>query len=426
MFNKLFGPKAPKKGPLRTIIDDYIAGKIRFPELRSRIVRLGEPSLFLDELRDILQEVDRLRGQRPAFELAAMQVCSLACADVPNNRLCGEVAFLLARSHMGSKQWKESRDHLAEAERFFRASGEASNLNLVRATQASLALASDDLETAIKLYPAVIAEFEASNDELNAASALLGYGQALATRDQKAAARQAYQRALELFRGTGHSFDEFKSLVLLANSFDAPDEREQQADYLMQAAAAARVAEVDPDERIRVLARLAPSAARLGRLDPAIDACREGIDLAHARNNRMLEGFFEGNLGSVLSQKGERANALKHLERSLTIARAVGDTEGVRIATHNIAQAKRAPQDNKASAPQPAKPADQPRSSATEASRTVNELVGVARQWRRSDSRDKGALARISQPASPGDAEAIVHSMHPILSSPKTPDLRPF
>jgi tetratricopeptide (TPR) repeat protein len=197
-------------------------------------------------------------------------------------------------------------------------------------------------------------------------------------------------------------------LVLLANTFDAPDEKEQQADYLMQAAAAARHSAVNPDERVRVLARLVPSAARLGRLDAAIDACRDGIDLARARNDRMLEGFFEGNLGSVLSQKGERANALEHLERSLTIARAIGDTEGIQIATHNIEQAKRTAQDDQASVPQPAKASGQPPSSSNGASRTVNELVAVARQWRRTDSRDKGPLARIGQPANPADAEAVV------------------
>lgn len=390
------------------LISDYLAGKVGFPQLRARIVALGEPSTFSDELHDILQEVDGLRGQRPAFELAAMQVCWLACLNVPKNRLRGEVAFLLARSHMAEQQWTESRDRLEEAEQFFRTSGEASRLNLVRATQASLALASDDLDMAIKLYPIVIAEFEAAGDELNAASALLGYGQALATRDERAGARRAYQRAIELFRGGGHNFDEFKSLMLVANSFDAPEDREQQVDYLMQAAAVARHSAVNTNERIRVLARLVPSAARLGRLQPAIDACREGIDLARAASDRMLEGFFEGSLGSILSQRGEGANALKHLERSLTIAHAIDDTEGVRVATHNIAQAKRAPQHNKAPFPEPAKASNRQHSSANRASRTVDELVAVARQWRQTDSRDKGPLARIVQPTSPGDAEAIV------------------
>jgi tetratricopeptide (TPR) repeat protein len=384
---------------------------------------------LVEEARGLVREIDALRGARPAFELAVTQVCRLACLDAEDGLLKGQIWFLLARSLIAANEWTEAETRLSEAEQYFSSVGDAASHNLVNATRATLALATGNPALAVRLYPTVISEFSAREDDLNEASALLGYGQALFKTGDPAAARATYTRAIEIFRASGRRLDEYKCLVLLADTAGDPAEEPQLLEYLTRAAAVARTVDVDPDDRIRVLERLAAVAARAERFNDAEQVCKEGVDLARRLKNVFLEGFFEGNLGSVLSQTGDIGPPLAHLERSLTLARQASDSEGIRIAEHNIAEAKRQAKarsgpsaTTSADTGKPAAPAvgDRRRTAGSNSdtaassrvtAATVKQLASVARSWRSSDQRDRDRLAGIAQPANTQAADAVVEAV---------------
>lgn len=385
---------------VRKIIEEFLANMRDDEALPKALAKAAVHGTFLpndvlvQELKPLVEEIDRLKGSRPDFELAASLVCRQVAEGGPfvgpggltDQALKADITFLLGRSMLFAGHLDQADQCLQEAERVLQDLGHREKLPAVLATRGSLSLALGDGNGALSLFRKAENLFQELDDPLGEASAKYGIAQALSLQGETATARNYYLSALELNRSRGQTAEEFRCLVMLAQTFDDVRETEEKAKVLSEAVATASSASIDLSLRLQALAKLGTLHVRLEDKTKAVGILDEGLTLSLDAGDRYFESFFATNLGSVFAMLGRASDARRLFSQALSASKAIGDTEGVVIAERNLAllASKRTIIDSKVQIHRVGTEFDPMDKPEPDVQSTLDELIQEARRLRQS------------------------------------------
>jgi CHAT domain-containing protein len=304
--------------------------------LEEATARAPELNASEEELWQIVKSIDQRPGQQPEFELVASSICWAAGADSADVKLRMVLAHSLGRSLLQAGQLDEAEKMLGLVETQVRERGDREALAGLLGTQATLSLRRGQPDRALSHYKesfSLAEEFE--NRHGSAASA---YGIASILKDQGKAteALSWLRRSRAIYQSVGDRFWEFQCLRNINDLLKSEGGNKERIDSLVDAVSLGAAMQARASELLPLMASLAVQRINSGQYVDANDELQAGLKLARESGERLLEGFFIGNLGSVHAMTNRLPEARVCLESALEIAVEVGDREGAETAATNL------------------------------------------------------------------------------------------
>ena len=288
-----------------------------------------------EELWRIAKSIDERPGQQPEFELLASSIC-WAAADTADTKLRIILAHSLGRSLLQAGRLDESEKMLRLVERQARERGDRESLAAILGTQALLSLRRVQPDRALPLYEESFSLAEEFENRL--ASAASAFGIASIFEDQGNIPEALYwlRRSREIYQSLADRFWEFQCLRKIVDLSKREDESKERANSLVDAISLGASIQARASELLPLMASLASQRINSGQYDDAKDELQAGLNLARESGERLLEGLFICNLGSVNAMTNRLPEARACFESALEIAVEAGDREGAETAATNL------------------------------------------------------------------------------------------
>ena len=233
----------------------------------------------------------------------------------------GDIAFILGWSMLYYGYNEEAVVHLKEAEQLFRTVGHREKITAVLGMLGGLSLSERNPDEALLLYQEsekLSKEFE---DHLGEAASKFGIGFAFSMQGNNVMARKYFERASELYRMKGQKLDEFKSFVMLAQTFNDETETEKKIPILSEAVSMFSPAAMDAKEGLPVMSKLGTLYLRIGDKSKAEAVLDEGLRLALDKGELLFESVLANNLGGLVSAQGRTREAKRLFEQALSASK---------------------------------------------------------------------------------------------------------
>ena len=315
------------------LIDQCLAGSVSLEEARVRATGLHA---LEEELWPIAESIDRSPGRRPEFELIASSICWAALAGTANTKLSIILAHALGRSLLVAGQLDESEKMLALAERNVRDRGDRASLASILGTQASMRDRRGQPEAALHLYKESFSLAEEFENRPGSAASAFGIASIYEVQGNIPEALFWLRRSRAIYQPQGDRFWEFQCLRRIINLLKGEDNSQERTSLLIDAVSVGASLPARASELLPLMASLAGQRINSGKYDDAKDELQAGLNLARESGERLLEGFFICNLGSVHAMTDRLREASECFESALDIAVEVGDREGAETAATNL------------------------------------------------------------------------------------------